>query len=175
MRITESAFTQNILSTSYRTADQDTQSDASAAIQGQRTRKRSRSSTKPAIRLNDGAGRKRPRRATKETWKAKEARVELEAKWSQALSDPHPKKLVLSSCPPCGRCKEDGRVAEIEDAYLGEDGSIQCVVTWKSSLIAMENLVSGELQQRCKELFRKRYGQRKLQKRAVIKRQTNKE
>jgi hypothetical protein len=174
MRIIESAFTQNTLSTSCRAADQDARSDASAAIQGPRTRKRSRSSTRPAILLNDGAGRKRPRRATKKTWKAREAREELEAKWSQVSSDPHLKKSVLSSCPPCGRCKEDGRVAEIEDAYLGEDGSIQCVVTWKSSLIAMENLVSGELQQRCKELFGKRYGQRELRKRAVTKRQTSK-
>ncbi|KAF7510547.1 hypothetical protein GJ744_006393 [Endocarpon pusillum] len=65
----------------------------------------------------------------KETWKAKEAREELESKWSQASSDPHPKKPVLSGCSPCGIYKEDGRVAEIEDAHLGEDSSIQCVVT----------------------------------------------
>ena len=56
----------------------------------------------------------------------------------------------------------DGRVAEVEDVYLGEDGSIQCVVSWKSSLIAMDSLVSGELRQRCEQLFRKRYGQKEL-------------
>jgi hypothetical protein len=40
----------------------------------------------------------------------------------------------------------DSRVAEVEDVYLGEDGSIQCVVTWKSSLIGMDSLAGGELQ-----------------------------
>ncbi|KAI9793928.1 MAG: hypothetical protein M1816_007180 [Peltula sp. TS41687] len=47
----------------------------------------------------------------------------------------------------------DGRVAEVEDVYLGEDGSIQCVVSWKSSLVAMDSLVTGELRQRCEQLF----------------------
>jgi hypothetical protein len=64
-----------------------------------------------------------------------EAREKLEAKWSQALSDPHLKKQVLFSHLPGGKGKVDGRVANIEDIYLREDGSIQCVVTWKPSLV----------------------------------------
>jgi hypothetical protein len=174
IRITESALTRNTLLPSRRTVDEAARSDTSTAIQEPRTRKRSLSSTGPAFLPNDSAGPKRPRRATKETCKVREAREELEAKWSQASSDPHPKKQLLLSHLPGGKGKEDGRVADIKDAYLGEDGSIQCVVTWKSSLVAMENLVGGELQRRCKELLRKRYGHRELQLRAATKRQTKK-
>jgi hypothetical protein len=43
-----------------------------------------------------------------------------------------PPKGAFSGHLPYGRVEEDGRVADIEDVYLGEDGSIQCVVTWKS-------------------------------------------
>ena len=175
IRITESALTRNTLLPSRRPVDEAARSDISAAIQKPRTQKRSLSSTGPAFLPNDSAGPKRPRRATKETWKAREAREELEAKWSQASSDLHPKKQVLFSHLPGGKGKEDGRVADIEDVYLGEDGSIQCVVTWKSSLVAMENLVGRELQRRCKELLRKRYGHWELQQRAATKRQTKKE
>ena len=71
------------------------------------------------------------RHIRKETWKAREAREELEAKWSQQHLDRHPPKRALSGHLLYGRVEEDGRVAEIEDVYLGEDGSIQCVVTWK--------------------------------------------
>jgi hypothetical protein len=49
----------------------------------------------------------------------------------------------------------------------GRIGFIQCLVSWKSSLFAMENLVGGELRQRCEELFRKRYGHQELQRRAA--------
>lgn len=62
-----------------------------------------------------------------------------------------------------------GKVADIEDVYLGEDGSIQCLVSWKSSLIAMENFVGRELRWRREELFGKRYGHQ--ERRAAIKRQ----
>jgi hypothetical protein len=62
----------------------------------------------------------------------------LEAKWSQTTLDRQPPKGALSGYLPYGRVEEDGRVADIEDVYLGEDGSIQCVVTW--SLVAMESL-----------------------------------
>lgn len=41
--------------------------DHGAGIQGEPNRKRSRSSTRPTILSDDGAPRKRPRRATKET------------------------------------------------------------------------------------------------------------
>jgi len=54
--------------------------------------------------------------------------------------------------------KAVGKVAEVEDVYLGEDGSIQCLVSWKPSLIAMKNLVGEELRRRSEELFNKRYG-----------------
>lgn len=47
---------------------------------------------------------------------------------------------------------------DVEDVYLGEDGSIQCVVRWKASLVAKERLVSGVLHQRSEELFKKKYG-----------------
>jgi hypothetical protein len=80
MRIAESALTRNTLLPSCRTVDKAARSDISAAIQEPRTRKRSLSSTGPAFLLNDSAGPKRPRRAPKETWKAREARKELEAK-----------------------------------------------------------------------------------------------
>jgi hypothetical protein len=68
--------------------------------------------------------RKRPRRATKETWKATEAREELEVKWSQASSESHQKKRALSHGLHRGKEKEDNRVAEIEVIHLEEDGSI---------------------------------------------------
>jgi hypothetical protein len=172
MRITESAITRHTPSLPRMAANEATRSDHSAVIQEARTRKRSLSSTGEAILPDDSPTDKRPRRATKETWKAREAREKLEAKRSQA-SDPCRKKQALSVDPNCGRGEVDDRVADMEDVYLGEDGSIQCVVTWKSSLVAMENL-SGELQRRSKELFRERYGHRALQKRATIKQQTQK-
>ncbi|OCT49039.1 hypothetical protein CLCR_05223 [Cladophialophora carrionii] len=71
---------------------------------------------------------------------------------------------------------EDNRVTEIEDVYLGEDGSIQCVVAWKPSLIAIDSIIGRELRRRCEQHFEMRYGQKELQRRtAAIKRQTKKE
>jgi len=46
--------------------------------QGVRRRKRTQSSTQPNVLSGDGAPRKRPRRAIKETWKAREARESRE-------------------------------------------------------------------------------------------------
>jgi hypothetical protein len=81
------------------------------------------------------------RRVTKETWKAREARearqarVGLEAKRYQTSSDPHRKTQTFSVGPGCARVKVDHWMAHIEDVFAGEDGSIQCVVTMKPSLI----------------------------------------
>jgi hypothetical protein len=113
IRITESNLTRNTLLPSRRTVDEAAQSDISAAIQKPRTPKRSLSSTGPAFLPNDSAGPKQPRRAAKETCKARDAREELEAKWSQASSDLHPKKQVFFSHLPGGK-KEDGKVADVE-------------------------------------------------------------
>ena len=55
----------------------------------------------------------------------------------------HIERPRLSVNPNCGRVEVDDRVVDIEDVYPGEDGSIQCGVTWKSSLIAI--LVGREL------------------------------
>lgn len=68
----------------------------------------------------------------------------------------------------------DGRVADIEDVYLGEDGSIQCVVAWRSSLIAIEHLAGGEPRRRCEQLFGERYGHQELQRRMATIKQTKK-
>ena len=53
--------------------------------------------------------------------------------------------------------RDYARVADVEDVFLGEDGSIPCVVTWKPSLVTKENLVGRVLQRRCEELFKKKY------------------
>lgn len=55
-------------------------------------------------------------------------------------------KQTYFVCPSRTVVRIDGKVAEVKDVYLGEDGSIQCVV---SSLIAMDSPVHGELRQRC--------------------------
>lgn len=68
----------------------------------------------------------------------------------------------------------DHRVAVVEDAYIGEDGSIQCLVTWKPSLVSIENLDSEELRRRSGELFEKRYGYEELQRTAAVQPQTKK-
>ena len=59
-------------------------------------------------------------------------------------------------------------------SYIGEDGSIRCLFSWKLSSVAMENLVGRELRGRCEDLFGKGYGNQELRKRAAIKQQTKK-
>jgi hypothetical protein len=74
-----SAATPYPLSPPPRVVDEATRSDPSTTIQGALNRKRARSSTQPTVLPDDGAPRKRPRRATKETWKAREAREARQA------------------------------------------------------------------------------------------------
>ena len=50
------------------------------------------------------------------------------------------------------------QTADVEDVYLAEDGSVQCVVQWKALLVLRENLVSKRLHQRCEVLFKQKYG-----------------
>lgn len=132
-----------------------------AGTQGAPKRKRTQSSTQPNVLSGDGAPRKRPRRATKETWKAKEAREareKVEAKPSRTSLKPYRKKQTHFVSPDPGRGEVVATVANIEDLYFGEDGTIQCLITWKPSVIAMENCVGDKLRRRCEELFGKRYG-----------------
>jgi hypothetical protein len=138
-------------------------SDPGAITQGARTRKRSRSFTQPTLFSDEDVPQKRPRRLTKETQKAREAREAQEAVEAQRARTPlrsSRAKQAYFVRPGGGVAGVDGRVAEVQDVYLGEDGSIQCVVMWKSSLIAIDSLVGGELRQRCEQLFRKRYGRK---------------
>jgi hypothetical protein len=79
----------------------------------------------------------------------------------QTVSDivePTPEETDSLRGPDQGRGEVYHRVADVEDAYLGEDGSIQCLVIWKPSLISIKNLVGEELRRRSEELFAKRYG-----------------
>ena len=166
-RITESpsAFTRPPPSSPPMVVHEATQPDRDADTQEIPNRKRTRPPTQPSVLSDDGAPRKRPRRATKETWKAREAREareKVEVKPSQTLSNPYRKKQTPFIGADSGRGKVVSKVADIEDVYLGEDGSIQCLVTWKPSLIAMENLDGEELRRRCEELFGKRYGTNEL-------------
>jgi len=41
----------------------------------------------------------------------------------------------------------DDMVPDMQDIFLGDDDSIQRVVVWKPSMIAMESVVGRELQQ----------------------------
>ncbi len=141
-----------------------TRPDPGADTQGAPNRKRTRPLTQPTVLSEDGAPRKWSRRATKEMWKAREAREareKFEAKPSQTLLNPYRMKQTPFIGHDSGRGKVVSKVADIEDVYLGKDGSVQCLVTWKPSLIAMENLVGEELWRRCEELFEKRYGPHK--------------
>lgn len=143
-------------------------SDLGTVTQATRTRKRYLSSTESTARHDTGRPQKRPRRATKETWKAREAREVREAmelqRYHTSSHSSRPKQAPFVYRRH-GIGEVDRRVANIEDVYLGEDGSIQCVVTWKSSLITMENL-GRKLRQQCEELFVKRYGPQELQRKA---------
>ena len=96
------------------------------------------------------------------------------AKPSQTSLKPYRKEQTYSMSPDPGRGEVVGKGFDIEDVHLGEDGSLQCLITWKPSLIAMENLVGQELRRRCKKLFGKRCGHQQVQRRTVIKRQTTK-
>merc|ERR1712098_616468 len=78
MRITESTLTRHSPSPPRMTADEATRSETQRSHPRSTNSKRSRSSVGPEVLLDDGATRKRPRRATKETWKAREVREELE-------------------------------------------------------------------------------------------------
>ncbi|KAK5231824.1 hypothetical protein LTR99_005567 [Exophiala xenobiotica] len=137
-----------------------------------RIEKRTRPPTQPTVLSDDCAPRKRPRRATKETWKAREARKaretlkEVEAERSQTSSDRYRKKQASFVYPDSGIGEVVGVVDGIVDVYLGEDGSIQCLVTY--------NLVDDELRRRCEELFCQRYGHQELRRRAAIKPQIRK-
>jgi len=145
-----------------------------------RIEKRTRPPTQPTVLSDDCAPRKRPRRATKETWKAREARKaretlkEVEAERSQTSSDRYRKKQASFVYPDSGIGEVVGVVDGIVDVYLGEDGSIQCLVTCKSSLVTIDNLVDDELRRRCEELFCQRYGHQELRRRAAIKPQIRK-
>ena len=86
----------------------------------------------------------------------------MEAERSQTSSDRYRKKQASFVYPDSGIGEVVGVVDGIVDVYVGEDGSIQCLVTWKPSLIAMENLIDEELRRRCEELFGKRYGLHEL-------------
>ncbi|KAJ9493609.1 hypothetical protein H2202_010925 [Exophiala xenobiotica] len=148
-----SAFTEPSPSPPSMVAHEVTETSPGASIQGAPNRKRTRSSTQSAVLSNNSIPPKRPPRATKETWKAKEARVALEeavAKRSQTSSDRRRKKLAPFAPLDSATWGVAGKVADIEDNIVGE-----------------------ELRQRCEELFMTRYGHQELQK-AVIKRQTTK-
>jgi len=94
------------------------------------------------------------------------------AKPSQTSLKPYRKEQTYSMSPDPGRGEVFGKGFNIEEVHLGEDGSLQCLITWKPSLIAMENLVGHELRRRSKKLFGKRCGHQEVQRRTVIKRQT---
>lgn len=90
------------------TVEEATRSDPGAATHEARNRKRARSSTQPTVLPDDNVPRKRPRRATKETWKAKDAREvgeEFEAKRSRTWSDRYWKKQTFSISPNYSRGK----------------------------------------------------------------------
>lgn len=59
----------------------------------------------------------------------------LKAKWYQTSSDPHRKTQTLADGPGCARVEVDHWMTHNEDVFVGEDGSIECVVTMKLSLI----------------------------------------
>ena len=75
-RITESAsaFAEPPPSPPPMVTHEATRPNPGADTQGAPIRKRTRPPTQPTVLSDDGAPRKRPRRATKETWKAREAR-----------------------------------------------------------------------------------------------------
>ena len=56
-----------------------------------------------------------------------------------------------------------GKVADIEDIPLGEDGSIKCLVIWKPSTIAVESLVGEQLQRGREGVRGKRRGHQEVQ------------
>ncbi|KAK5263136.1 hypothetical protein LTR96_011438 [Exophiala xenobiotica] len=163
-------FLQHPLSSSPMTTEVAVGSEPGTITQGVPYRKRSRSFTQPHVLLDEDVPPERPRRATKETRKAREAREAQEVVEAQrartSLRSSRAKQAYFVP-PGGGVAGVDGRVADVKDVYLGEDGSIQCVVTWKSSLIAMDSLAGGELRQRCEQLFGKRYGRKELQRRTV--------
>jgi hypothetical protein len=74
----ENRFTSQPKQESNRQGTQTINVRSSTVIQGARSRKRSQPSSEPAIFPDDGAIPKRPRRTTKETWKLREAREDLE-------------------------------------------------------------------------------------------------
>ena len=103
----------------------------SGAAQGPPYRKRSRSFTQPHVHLEEDGPQKRPRRATKETRKVREAREAqeaVEAQRARTSSRSSRTKQAYYVRPNRAVAGVDGRVAEVQGVYLGEDGSIQCVV-----------------------------------------------
>jgi len=81
-------------------------------------------------------------------WKAREARQDKEAKVAFASSHPCKRRRSAYAYP----------VEDIENVYISEGGSIQCMVRWKPSLVATDNLVGEELHRRCELLFKEKYG-----------------
>ena len=152
-------------------ADEAIQLEPGTATQEAQTRKRPCSSDKTTARFERGVPQKRPRRATKETPEARGVREGgARGGGSPTVYTSLHSSRTKQACfvyPNRGVARIDSRMAGVEDVYLGENFSIRCVVTLKSSLIAMGSLVDGELRQRCGQSFRKRYGQKELQRRTV--------
>jgi hypothetical protein len=153
MRFTEPAPTRNLLSPCRNTLSRAAESDISIVPQATQTRKRPCPSTGPVTLSNDAATSKRPCRAIKESRKAREVREAREAREAfdgekaSAPSDFLSKKRGIRTRLSYKGDGDYGRVVDLENVYLGENGSIQCVVRWRPSLITQKNLGSRILNQ----------------------------
>lgn len=95
----------------------------------------------------------------KETWKVRESREPREtvdAKLFFTSSRSCRTKTAHIAYPFHDVYADDNRVTDIDDVYLGGDGSIQLLVAWKPSLIALDSLVGRELRRRCEQFFEMR-------------------
>lgn len=148
----------------HETMNDDAECDSGLPLRNPSTRKRRRQSPESIPIALGHPPSKRPRRVTKESWKAREAREQSEAKqtivsaYSRSQLRPRVPKPVAHARLTGDGNERNNQIADVEDVYLAEDGSIQCVVRWKASLVAKENLASESLRRRCEALFKKKYG-----------------
>jgi hypothetical protein len=101
--------------------------------------------------LEDTPLPKRPRRSRVMTRKAKEV------KETSGRLDTHEKKETLRHAFPRYYRNKDWRVEDLDEVYLTEDGSLQCVVRWEPTVVAGRGL-TGALRERCEELFKEKFG-----------------
>jgi hypothetical protein len=117
-------------------------------------------SGKRVFALDDGSvPRKRPRQNRVVTQRAREAQEDL------ALLKSLGRRALGHAFP---RNRREWEIEDLEDVQLAEDGSVQCLVMWKPTVVNSTALVRSRIKDRLEQLFKERYGMEEWEKRHTL-------